>query len=73
MSVTKEELFCTVQVPLEITEEMMRSLLCSAFEGGTNYWCGIDDYIYPEGKTKKDFIRQTKIRKYDEQNNLHSD
>ena len=36
-------------------EEIMSNLLCSAFEGGSNYWCTVKDLVYPEGKTKKDF------------------
>jgi len=38
--------------PVEKTQEY---LLCSAFEGGSNYWYRIEDYKYPEGKAKKDF------------------
>lgn len=36
-------------------DQMMSDLLCSAFEGGSNYWYRIDDMVYPEGKTRADF------------------
>ncbi len=36
-------------------DELMSDLLCSAFEGGSNYWCTVEDLVYPKGKTKKDF------------------
>jgi len=30
-------------------------LLCSAFEGGSNYWYVIEEMVYPPGKAAKDF------------------
>lgn len=36
-------------------EETMSCLLCSAFEGGSNYWYFIEKIVYPEGKTAADF------------------
>lgn len=39
----------------EIDRERVCSLLCSAFEGGSNYWYLIDKAIYPKGTTKSDF------------------
>lgn len=42
-------------IPQEISEERVSTLLCSAFEGGSNYWVGIQKYEYPAGKTRKDF------------------
>jgi hypothetical protein len=38
----------------EKTREIVSSLLCSAFEGGSNYWYRIDGYVWPKGKTRKD-------------------
>lgn len=36
-------------------EQLMSDLLCSAFEGGSNYWCKVKDLVYPKGKTEADF------------------
>src|SRR4029077_13030637 len=36
-------------------DQMMSDLLCSAFEGGSNYWCQVKELVYPEGKTEADF------------------
>lgn len=36
-------------------DQMMSDLLCSAFEGGSNYWYQIEDYIYPAGFSASDF------------------
>lgn len=36
-------------------DTLMSDLLCSAFEGGSNYWYLIERYEYPLGKTRKDF------------------
>lgn len=36
-------------------DQLMSDLLCSAFEGGSNYWCTIKNFVYPEGKSKADF------------------
>jgi len=36
-------------------DQMMSDLLCSAFEGGSNYWCLVKELVYPEGKTEADF------------------
>lgn len=36
-------------------DKLMADLLCSAFEGGSNYWCTIKEYVYPEGKSRKNF------------------
>lgn len=37
-----------VNVKHEITLDRISSLLCSAFEGGSNYWYQIDKFIKPE-------------------------
>ncbi len=36
-------------------DEVMSNLLCSAFEGGSNYWYTIEKFEYPEGKKRADF------------------
>jgi hypothetical protein len=36
-----------------ISEQRIRDLLCSAFEGGSNYWYLITKYNYPKGQTQK--------------------
>lgn len=38
-----------------MTIERIRSLLCSAFEGGSNYWYFIDGYDTPKGTAIEDF------------------
>jgi len=39
----------------EISIERVRGLLCGAFEGGSNYWCKIEEYTYPPGLIAKDY------------------
>lgn len=34
--------------------QAISDLLCSAFEGGSNYWYRIEKYVYPPGKGRKD-------------------
>ena len=36
-------------------DQRLSDLLCSAMEGGSNYWYMIEKYVYPEGKTDDDF------------------
>ena len=36
-------------------EGIMSGLLCSAFEGGSNYWYFIEAVVYPKGKGDADF------------------
>ena len=38
MPETKTKPFCIISVPQEIDERSVRGLLCSALEGGSNYW-----------------------------------
>lgn len=33
----------TVEIPLEITEEMVEAIIVGSFEGGSNYWMGLDN------------------------------
>lgn len=44
-----------MKVTLEITNEQIKNLLCTAFEGGSNYWARIDSYKYAKGLEHKDF------------------
>ncbi len=39
--------FATVKVSHEITEQRVRDLLCSAWEGGSSYWCSCIDRQVP--------------------------
>jgi uncharacterized protein with LGFP repeats len=39
----------------EKLKEVQGDLLCSAFEGGSNYWYRIEGYEYPKGKTRQNF------------------
>jgi hypothetical protein len=36
---------------IEYDLERVRDLLCSGFEGGVGYWCCIDGYTKPKGKS----------------------
>lgn len=44
-----------MKITLDITNEQIKSLLCSAFEGGSNCWARIEGYKYAEGLEHKDF------------------
>ena len=41
----------TITAPIEIDEKHIASLLCSAFEGGSNYWYRIERFIAPPAVT----------------------
>jgi hypothetical protein len=48
-----------ISVGIPITKERLSDLLCDAFEGGSNYWYFIDEFIKPpvlEFKTDKKVI-----------------
>lgn len=36
-----------MQVTIEVNDKRIADLLCSAFEGGSNYWYRIEQYIAP--------------------------
>jgi hypothetical protein len=36
-----------ISVKVPITKQLISDLLCSAFEGGSNYWYCIDEFIAP--------------------------
>lgn len=44
---------CTIKI--EISDDQIKGLLCSAFEGGTYYWCRIKGYDFTEKLSLKDF------------------
>lgn len=39
----KNKKIATIQVPREITEDDICNIIVSAFEGGSNYWMGLDN------------------------------
>lgn len=41
------------QVKTVISDQRIEDLLCSAFEGGSNYWYIIKSFNYPPGATKQ--------------------
>jgi len=43
----------TIKIINEIPYERVQDLLCSAFEGGSNYWYEIISYNYPKGETRQ--------------------
>lgn len=51
-----DEVFGSFEVTVEIPESTIRGLLCSAFEGGSNYWYN-DLHIdkLPEGDSRDDY------------------
>lgn len=40
---------------IEVSADLIRGLLCTAFEGGSNYWYEIIDQKYPPGTKRADF------------------
>ncbi len=44
-----------VTVSQQVSDDDMRGLLCSALEGGSNYWYMITKYVFPKGVGYKDF------------------
>jgi len=47
--------FHTINTPVELSLERVRGLLCSAFEGGSNYWIDHLEVVLPEGLNHEDF------------------
>jgi hypothetical protein len=45
----------SIKAEYKIPLQRISDLLCSAFEGGSNYWYMIDHYEYPIGSCDKDF------------------
>lgn len=42
----------TITLPLALPLSRVSDLLCSAFEGGSNYWYFIEDFVKPTGAPK---------------------
>ena len=56
MTTQTETIFHTIQAPRVVTEQRMRDLLCTAFEGGaTNHWAYQIDSELRDGLTIEDF------------------
>lgn len=51
-----------IDVTVQIAINTIRGLLCSAFEGGSNYWYVIHDYAFPDGLTEADFAQGGKMQ-----------
>jgi|SRR6185369_4028355 len=45
----------TLSVSQSFDVERIRGLLCSAFEGGSNYWYRIEKANFPEGRSAADY------------------
>ena len=65
---TKTDKKDTVQVKIEVSVDMekIKGLLCSAFEGGSNYWYQIARYDLPKGIRDKDFAKGRKFQNPDD-------
>lgn len=50
--VTIESNSVTVEVPLSVKWSRVQDLLIGAFEGGSNYWYMIEEYVKPSGAAK---------------------
>jgi hypothetical protein len=49
-------------IDVTITDEMLRGMLCNAFEGGSNYWYFVEAEILPRGFTRADFAEGGKCQ-----------
>ncbi len=62
MTQNKDKVFTVVSAPVEITEERVKNLLCSALEGGSNFWySNLRIGKLAEGLEEKDFQEGGKI------------
>lgn len=41
-------------VTINVPAKRVQDLLCNAFEGGSNYWYEIKEFVYPENLSRKD-------------------
>jgi len=57
----KAPAFHTVSTPVEVSVYRIRCLLCSAFEGGSNYWIESVENILAEGLKPEDFRKGGKF------------
>jgi hypothetical protein len=39
-----------VQIPVELDDEFFADIICTMFEGGSNYWLGKVQVIHPDGE-----------------------
>jgi len=53
MATTLKQPSISVEVKQEVTFQRIENLLCSAFEGGSNYWYQIERYTAPKEVTFK--------------------
>jgi hypothetical protein len=60
-NVNEKKLGFEVQVPLYITAERIDDLLCSAFEGGANYWASITLNGSSKENTYFELVEQGKV------------
>jgi len=42
-----------VQIPVELDDEFFDDIICTMFEGGSNYWIGKTQIIHPDGEKPK--------------------
>jgi hypothetical protein len=54
-----------IQTTVELTDDRVCGLLCTAFEGGVGYWCMIMDYMFAPGVVREDFAKGGKLRNED--------
>lgn len=45
----------TTTITTTVTDKQISELLCCAFEGGSNYWCMIENYRLAKGYSMDDF------------------
>jgi hypothetical protein len=44
-----------IETKTTIADQRVKDLLCSAIEGGSNYWYVIVGYVYPPGRAREDY------------------
>jgi hypothetical protein len=54
-----------MKMEIEIDDKVISSILCNAFEGGSNYWYEIVGYDYADGITESDFHEGGKFQDKD--------
>lgn len=55
-----------MKISVEVDNEKIKGILCSAFEGGSGYWAQIQDYVYAKGLKHKDFQKDGKFQTKDD-------
>ena len=57
------EMFATITVTQDIPEQRVRDLMCSAWEGGSTYWCGLKQIkMTPEAKVLIEQIKAERAK-----------